>query len=299
MSTKFKLMMPTAVAVILATAAPVQAEGLKGFYAQARIGVQYSDPGDGAESDTTIESFASRIGYKTEKELGNGLTGFGRLEFQIDAEDSDADENGVRDTTKIRLGYAGVKGDFGSIRIGQDYHTFFNYTVAPVDVPWWFAGENMLSYVGRTGDGLTYTGTFGGLSFGATAYLESGDEDDGVELGLSYDFGPVKLGVATRDLDSFDDALTAFTVSGKAGGVGLAATFQDQGDADSVEANISYGSFYATVGEANDRAATTLGYTLNLGPKTLMWFELFKKEAAEGAADDSFTAIATLKYDIF
>ncbi|MGH1542828.1 MAG: porin, partial [Arenicella sp.] len=104
MSMKSKLIMPTAIATMLVAGAPAQAaDSLDGFYAQVRIGIQYQDNGDGAESDATIESFASRIGYNTEKDLGNGLTGFGRLEFQIDAEDSDADpDTGVRDTTKIR-----------------------------------------------------------------------------------------------------------------------------------------------------------------------------------------------------
>ncbi len=276
------------------------ADSLDGFYAQVRIGIQYQDNGDGAESDATIESFASRIGYNTEKDLGNGLTGFGRLEFQIDAEDSDADpDTGVRDTTKIRLGYAGIKGGFGSIRIGQDYHTFYNYTVAPIDIPWWFSGIGLIQYVGRTGDGLTYTNTAGGFSFGATAYLEADDADDGFEFGASYDFGPVKLGVGTRDLDAFTDALNAVTISGKAGGVGMGITFQDQGDNDGYEGNISYGPAYLQFGETNDQSAFTLGYTMNIGPKTLMWFELYRQEAGADEVDDNVTAIATLKYNIF
>ncbi len=300
MSMKSTLIIPTAIASMLTVGAPVQAQSLEGFYAQLRIGIQYQDNGDGAESDATIESFASRIGYNTEADLGNGLTGFGRLEFQIDAEDSDADaDTGVRDTTRIRLGYAGVRGDFGSLRIGQDYHTFYSYTVAPVDTPWWFSGANMLQYVGRTGDGLTYTKSIGGFSFGATAYLEADDADDGFEFGASYNFGPIQIAAGTRDLDGFTDALNAFTVSGSAGGVGMGVTFQDQGDTDSVEANINYRQAYIQFGEANDIASTTLGYSVNLGPKTLMWFELFRQEAGPDTVDDNFTTIATLRYDIF
>ncbi len=297
----YKLKMAGVVlASAMSTTAVQAADSLDGFYAQVRIGIQHENNGDGAESDTTIESFASRIGYNTEKDLGNGLTGFGRLEFQIDAEDSDADpDTGVRDTTKIRLGYAGIKGGFGSIRLGQDYHTFYNYSVAPIDIPWWFSGIGLVQYVGRTGDGLTYTNTIGGFSFGATAYLESGDADDGFEFGASYDFGPIQIAAASRDLDSFTDALTAFTISGKAGGVGMGITFQDQGDSDGYEGNISYGPAYLQFGETNDQSAFTLGYALDIGPKTLMWFELYRQEAGADEVDDNVTAIATLKYNIF
>ena len=101
------------------------------------------------------------MGYRGETDLGHDLTGFGHLEFQIDAEDSKADENGVRETFNIRLGFVGLKGEFGKILIDQNYHTFYNFAVAPVDIPWWNVGLNMLNNGGRTEDGLTYEKNFG------------------------------------------------------------------------------------------------------------------------------------------
>ena len=74
----------------------------------------------------------------------------------------------------------------------------------------------------------------------------------------------------------------------------MGITFQDKGDNDGFEGNISYGPAYVQFGETNDQSAFTLGYTLNIGPKTLMWFELYRQEAGADEVDDNVTAIATL-----
>jgi len=285
-------------AAAIVGASPTFANGLEGFYASLRIGLQFQDNGDGEESTTGVESFTSRLGYKTEMDLGNGTIGYGMLEFGIDAEDNNKDENGDEDSTSIRHGFAGLKGNFGNLYIGQTHHTFFKYAVAPVDIPYWYSGANMISFVGRTGDGLTYSKDIGGLSFGATGYFDNNSENEGTELGISYDFGPVKIAAAQRDLDSFDDPLSAFTVSTKFGDLGVAAMYQDQGDIDSLEASITYKSFYAQIGEFEGNKGTTLGYTLNLGKNTSAWFEIFNRSTDDGTDSDK-AAIATLRYDIF
>lgn len=298
MTFKLKSIMAVSAATLLATAAPSYAGTLDGMYASIRVGIIAQD--DGTNSSTSIESFASRLGYKGETKINDGLTGFGKLEFGVDVEDNEGS------STSIRQGLVGVKGDFGKLFVGQSYHTFYNFTVAPVDIPWWNAGYNMLGYTGRTAKGLTYAKSFGDFKIGATTYLAKDDTDDegnvtgngGTELGVSYDFGNVKVAAGYRDVDAFDDALTALTVSGKAGEVGLGATFQKQGDDDSVEASITYKSFYVQTGSKGDASATTLGYTHSVGPKTTMWFELLNNDKGDGS-DNATAAIATLKYDIF
>jgi len=301
MKIKSNLMISAAIAATISAPStmaagegPIKAESLKGFYAQARIGIQYLD--DGTDSDTSIESFASRIGYSTESDLDNGLTAYGRLELQVDFEDADGGDN---DPFRVRHGYAGLKGSFGDIRIGQGYQTFYNFTVGPVDQPWWFGGSNMIAYTGRTGDALTYKKSFGNFSFGATAYLETDDAEEGTEFAASYDFGPAKIAIGTRELDRFEDPANAFTISGiKSGPFKFAATYQEQGDADSIEAYTKIGNAYVMLGEADGRSATVLGYTLKLGPKALIWFEARKREATDTDEDD-LQAIATLRYNIF
>lgn len=273
--------------------------GLDGFYASLRIGLQYSDNGDGADADSSIENYLSRLGYKTETELENGLTGFGQLEFGIDAEDNDSPD----DSTRIRLGYAGLKGDFGKLYIGQAYHTFYNYTVAPIDIPWWNASYGLVDAPFRTSDGLTYQYGVGGFSIGATGYFDTDDSEDGYEVGASYDFGPVKMALGYRDIDSAADATTALAVSGKAGPLGYAFVYQDQDENNGLEATLTLSDFYLQLGQldidGSDKVdSTTLGYTMSLGKKTLVWFELFRRDFNDGT-DEDLQAIATLKYDIF
>lgn len=274
-----------AAAILATTATPSFAGKLDGLYANIRIGISASDADN---SETKIDSYASRIGYKAETDLGNGLTGFGKLEYGVDADDNEGNAN------SIRQGLVGLKGNFGELFVGQSYHTFYNFTVGPVDKPWWNAGHNMLNYTGRTAKGLTYKKSMGDFAIGATAYLNG--ENDGTELGLSYNFGGVQVSAGVQDLDSYADSIAAFTVAGKSGDFNAGATFQKQGDNDSLEATFGYKNIYLqtgtkTVGDV-DTSGHTLGYTHSIGAKTTAWFELFNN-------DDSNSAIATLKYDIF
>ena len=79
---KFKT---TAIAMAVAgvVAAPVAVQaGADEIYASARIGVWAHK--DGGDPNTEVKSFSSRFGAKGETDLGNGLTGFGRFEWDID-----------------------------------------------------------------------------------------------------------------------------------------------------------------------------------------------------------------------
>jgi predicted porin len=93
---KFKT---TAIAMAVAgtIAAPVVAQAAADeIYSSARIGVwSHKDDGDG---NTAVKSFSSRFGAKGETDLGNGLTAFGRFEWDIDFQNGTDDK--VDSTTK-------------------------------------------------------------------------------------------------------------------------------------------------------------------------------------------------------
>ena len=67
-----------AVAGTVATPMAAQAD----VYASARIGVAHKDTG--GVSEMSVGGVASRFGIRSETDLGNGMTGFGRYEWDVD-----------------------------------------------------------------------------------------------------------------------------------------------------------------------------------------------------------------------
>jgi predicted porin len=311
-----------AIAVAGTVAAPMAAQA--DIYASARVGIESLDTG--GVSDLDIHSFASRFGAKGETDLGNGMTGFGRYEWDVDfdnarsAEGVGVDTTGdgvVDDTTtlstdasiKLRHRYVGVKGDFGSVTLGQTYHTFYNFLVGPVDSPWWGSGYNMVSYTGRTDNAITYAGGSGGFSFGATGYfVRDTDEEapDAYEVAGSFGIGDMTLAVGVQHVEVIDNDVTGVTLSGiGAGPVTFAVAYQQNDDDDSLTLEALFGNAYVHIESASidatdsDPISVTLGYTQSLGRNTTMWYEAVSADADSGDSDDDRTALrAVLKYDI-
>ena len=318
----------TAIAMAVASsAAPLVAvqAGSGEIYASARVGVWNLD--EGGVNDLDVRSFDSRFGAEGGTELGNGLTAFGRYEWDVDFNDDIGE-----DTISVRHRYVGLEGDFGSVLAGQDYHTFYNFVVGPLDIPWWHSGYAMVAFVGRTDDAITYAGRAGNFTFGATAYMVREAEEDPLdvyEVAARYTFdNDIALSFAVQgteaDLDdgtgtlignSNDEPVFGVLVSDvKLGVVKLAIGGQSQDDDTSVALHADISNFYAHFelefldedspdnvadGEDQDRVSTTLGYTQPLGRKTTAYYEFNHIDNDTGDSDDDRTAImAVLKYDI-
>ena len=316
---KFKT---TAIAMAVAgsVVAPmaVQAEGE--LYASARVGLWNNDTNGVSELD--VKSFSSRFGGKGETDLGNGLSAIGRFEWDID-------ENAFL----IRQRWVGLKGDFGTVKIGKDYQTFYNFTTSAVDQPWWYSGYNMMEYSGRSDNGLTYSGSSGGFAYGATAYFNNdaaanpttGEEGvDGIEVGASFAIGNMTLGVAYADFKGVylavptpadENSVVSVSLSGiELGSANLAVNVQSNDNQEGIVAHLGVGNFYyhvemmsndmptlnyygTTVGE--DPISHTIGYTQSLGRGTSMYYELFQWDKDTGNSDDDRTSVmAVLKFDI-
>jgi predicted porin len=310
-----------AVAGVVAAPVAVQA-GADEIYASARVGVEFMDTGGTSDSD--IRSMASRFGAKGETDLGNGLIGFGRYEWGVDF-------NGGGSISK-RHRFVGVKGDWGSVTLGQAYHTFYNFVVGPGDQPWWNSGIYQTAYVGRTDKAITYAGGSDAFAFGASVYMSRDTDEEAIdvyEVGASYTFGnDMTLALAAQGTaGDFDDGTGTMIGNGgddTVGGVSLSGimlgdvsmTFgaQTQDDDTSVLADIGYNGFIFHV-EAqqidSDSPANTnddsdqdplmvmAGYTHSLGRKTTMWFEIAVGDADSSNSNDDYTQfLATLKYDI-
>jgi len=312
-----------AVATAGSVAAPVAVQaGADEIYASARVGLWYRD-----ENDTTniaVRSFSSRFGARGETDLGNGMTGFGRYEWDVDF-NNDTDGGG-EDDISVRHRYVGLKGDFGSLLVGQTYHTFYNFAVGPTDIPWWHSGYAMVNYRGRSDNAVTYAGGGGAIAFGVSAYFDNDTEEtepDVIEAGISFDIGDMTLGVALQNFGDdtitggsygTDDDILGVVLSGISfGSVSMGVGVQSQEDDTSLLVHVDINNFYihaellqadaasasSISGDDEDKMALTLGYTQSLGRKTTMYYEAFSKDEDSGNSDDDKTRVmAVLKYDI-
>ena len=304
-----------AVAGIVAAPVAVQA-GADELYASARVGVMYQDDDVSDVADFDLRSMSSRFGMRGETDLGNGLTGFGRYEMSYS-------ESGVG----TRHLYTGLKGDFGSVVLGQTYGTWYNFVVGPLDNPWWHSGKTMIEYLGRTDSNITYAGGAGAINFGVTGYFDSDGEEtapDALEAALSFALGDSTIAVAFRSVDEdgaiktqgvgptgdgSDEDIVGVAWSGIAlGDTSLGVSFMSQDDDTGIVVDWLFGNAYLHVellqlDDADvDPSTFTLGYTQSLGRKTSMYYEAAVIDS-DGIDDsdtlqDSTRVMAVLKYDI-
>ncbi len=296
-----------AVAGIVAAPIAVQA-GADEIYASARVGVTYQDSGDVA--DFTVKSFASRFGMRGETDLGNGLTGFGRYEVGMDF-------NGSGSSITNRHRYVGLKGDWGSLLMGQTYQTWYNFVVGPLDNPWWHSGGNMVEYRGRSDNAITYAGGGGAFAFGITGYFLSDPEEtapDGIELGASFGLGDSTLAVAYSTVDEDgakatqgamenDEDILGIAWSGIGiGSTTLGLSYMNQDEVDGFVIDWLFGNAYfhgeLLSSDTVDPIDLTLGYTQSLGRKTTMYYEINNHDADTVSSEDYMAIMAVLKYDI-
>jgi predicted porin len=307
-----------ALAVAGTVAAPVAVQaGADELYASARVGLWNVDTG--GTSDMEVRGFASRFGARGETDLGNGLTGFGRYEWDVDFQNGvddveDASGNvtgpGKNATIKTRHRYTGLKGDFGSVLVGQTYHTFYNFAVGPNDNPWWHSGYNMIEYKGRTGDSLTYAGSAGAVAFGVTGVFTPDSEEespDETQIGASFGIGDMTLGgaVVTYADDNIEDIVGVVLTGIAVGDIGIGVGFQSQDDDTGFILDVGIGNAYIHVEQVSldaadrDPMGITFGYTQSLGRKTTAYYEIFSLDADSSDGDDDVTRLmAVLKYDI-
>ncbi|MFT6308178.1 MAG: hypothetical protein ACI9JP_002971 [Granulosicoccus sp.] len=197
--------------------------------------------------------------------------------------------------------------------LGQPYNTWYNTVIGPVDQPWWASCNGCLAYIGRTGDALTYSGSFGkvGVGVGATAYLSptegaaEAEDLDEMEVGVTFEAGAVKVGVGLQDLEG-SEIVVGVAVSGSSGTIGYAANITSQGgangadDSTGVDVYLSYGNTYLDFGviDSGDQSTGfTLGYAKSIGEATTAWSELSSFDSGAAGADAGLTARAALKYD--
>ncbi|WP_374854486.1 porin [Acinetobacter indicus] len=122
-----KTLCALAVGATLFTPALAMAADVK-VYGRAHVSLDYLDDGKDY-NEVGLSSNSSRLGFKAEQKLENGMTVFGQVEQEINFASGSANDNvefATRDT------FVGLKGNFGQARVGR-FDSPFKVARGPVN----------------------------------------------------------------------------------------------------------------------------------------------------------------------
>ncbi|MFT5235912.1 MAG: putative porin [Shewanella sp.] len=221
----------TLLASALATATLASANAAEPLTVYGKLNVTAQSNDVSGESETTIQSNASRFGVKGAFELNSSLEAFYTIEYEVDTGD-DSKNNFL-----ARNQFVGLRGDFGAVSVGRN-DTMLKKSQGKVDqfndlsadLKNLFKGENRLAQT------ATYLSpSFSGIKFGVT-YAASGDSDqlkqDGYSLAAMYGDAKLKkspiFASIAYDSDIKGYEIVRATVQGKVAGLVLGGMYQQQ-----------------------------------------------------------------------
>ena len=88
------------------------------LYGKIHTSVQYNDPTGGANQNYSVNSNASRLGFKGSEDLGNGLKAIYQIEMQFNS-DGGAAQVGTAGFSAQRNTFVGLSGDWGTVVVGK------------------------------------------------------------------------------------------------------------------------------------------------------------------------------------
>ena len=272
----------------LAAAGAAAAQSSVTMYGQVNTGYEHSKTDitiGGVKTTTKTTGFqndrvkTSRLGFKGEEALGNGLSATFALEMGFDSANGE-----FADSAFNRKATVGLKGAFGEVRIGKDSTPMneFDGSFKAIDRTTTLAKQvagRDASWEGRP-TGLFYNGSFSGVNVSAaigndskrvkTADVTTDKKDTAVYgLGLGYNGGAWAVGAAVQlDTEKTLSALSSGDVKKTNYGVGASYDFnvakvygqyeggQYKNKASTVADKYSYDQF--AVGVSAPFGATTL-----------------------------------------
>ena len=213
-----------AAAVASAVAVPGFAAADVNTYGTLYIRTQVQD------SNISMIDGATRFGFNSSKDMGNGNTVSGEIEIGVDA--TNGGSNPVTRDTWIKFA-----GDWGSAGVGNQWSVMSSAFGTCINSGASCSG--VIAYQGRVSDSLIITGPAVG-PLGLSVQLEADGSDLAawaVKTGI--DLGSLSIDAGYRDTDS--NSLSAVGVSGTTAGIAWGASFSsdDTTDGNGLFANIS------------------------------------------------------------
>lgn len=193
------------------------------------IQLMYISEDMGSESDDQIADNGSTLGVAAEHQVNPGLIAYLKLEL----DGFSADEMKTAQYSSGDTAYAGMKGNFGDVKLGSYDVLVDDWVKDPVDGSWYAGVYNSSRYIGtvngsanvdadyvntdREGDQLTYKSpSFGGLQFAVgTQFKGDAETDNDVGQntngssasfvgGVKYTVGALQLAGVYDNLDTYD-----------------------------------------------------------------------------------------------
>ncbi|MFM7026801.1 MAG: porin [Limnohabitans sp.] len=255
--------------VVLGTASAAQAQvktdGLFEIYGRASFSVDQLDDGD-QYNRMNLSSNASRLGFRGSKKIGD-LTGIWQIEQEVQFNLSN-DKGDTNNRLASRDTFAGIQGNFGTVRVGK------------FDTPFKVAREAFNLFGDQLGDMRNLT-RVGGARF-----------DERLNNMLEYQ-SPVMSGLQARIAYSFHSGNFANSASGvdkKEDATSLSLSYKS-GDFDGSLAYESYGadnplnSSGTIVYGKRDATRAALSYKLNPELRLVGFYQTAKSQS--GAINDS------------
>ena len=234
----------------LAAAGAAAAQSSVTMYGQVNTGYEHSKTDitiGGVKTTTKTTGFqndrvkTSRLGFKGEEALGNGLSATFALEMGFDSADGE-----FADSAFNRKATVGLKGAFGEVRVGKDSGTMNSFdgsfkaidrtdSLAKIDSDDDGTVDLDAAYTARP-TGLFYNGSFSGVNVSAaignyservkTAGGTTDKQDTAVYgLGLGYNGGAWAVGAAFQHETEKRIAASSVTANNKVTNYGVGASY--------------------------------------------------------------------------
>jgi len=158
---------------------PLGAQAEVSVYGRINNGIRFVDPPNPtADSTTDVQNYGSRLGFRANSDLGNGVTALGHYEFGIDADRKFQTTENDDSAFQTRHAYVGVSGGFGKVTVGQQAAAF--YSNVHFDQSIWKGGHG--EYPGsRSSNTIKYSNSVGPVSLQADLRLNGGHDEGGTE----------------------------------------------------------------------------------------------------------------------
>ena len=167
-------------------------------------------------------SNGSRWGVKGSSEVSEGLTAVYRYEENLNLANATLGAGN-------RLSSVGLSGGFGTVTLGQIWSASYNHVGVLTDNGVWSGNQ---SQTGRTGSALSYSASSGPVSFQIDANMNGGTgrSVDMAQLGMSFDTGAAKVGLAFITAESAKDSTrqSSIGVSVPVGGLTLYSSWSEK-----------------------------------------------------------------------
>lgn len=264
----------------------------------------------GTKDKQVLDAAGSRLGFRGQEDLGNGLSAVFTFEHRFDP---DTGKENVAGTFWQGQSWVGLRSGFGQLTLGRHYNAAYSEIQSVIEP---FGSDTVAALrnssmtpggiaVLRVPNSVRYELAQGGLKVAATVAEKSGGTDRPWSVGGSYSAGPLFVGAGYEDQSDDNDRILSVGARYTVGPATLRAGFSDARNTNDekvrgyvIGANVTAGPGQVLVGYGASKNRTTstnlskkfgIGYRYPLSKRTFLYTDF---------ARDSVPASNKTGYDL-